>query len=198
MRKRWYRRFLIMTLVLVSVLGTGLSIEDLQTEYERKQVSTGSVSNEMVIPGGMPIGIYMKTDGVLVLGIDSVKGADGVAYAPAENMVKAGDYIIGINGETVDSKKELVSQVEKLDSEKVVLKIRRNDEEINVKLVAVSINKDEYKLGIWIRDSVQGLGTVTYITTTNEFGALGHGIHDMDIDELLEIGEGRVYNTEIL
>ena len=132
MRKRWYRRFLIMTLVLVSVLGTGLSIEDLQTEYERKQVSTGSVSNEMVIPGGMPIGIYMKTDGVLVLGIDSVKGADGVAYAPAENMVKAGDYIIGINGETVDSKKELVSQVEKLDSEKVVLKIRRNDEEINV------------------------------------------------------------------
>ena len=130
MRKRWYRRFLIMTLILVSVLGTGLSIEDLQTEYERKQVSTGSISNEVVIPGGMPIGIYMKTDGVLVLGTDSVKGADGVAYTPAENMVKAGDYIIGINGETVDSKKELVSQVGKLDSEKVVLKIRRNDEEI--------------------------------------------------------------------
>ena len=117
---------------------------------------------------------------------------------PADNLVKAGDYIIAINGETVDSKKELVSQVGKLDSEKVVLKIRRNDEEINVKLTAAVSNKDEYKLGIWIRDSVQGLGTVTYITTDNKFGALGHGIHDIDIDELLEIEEGRVYNTEIL
>ena len=198
MRKRWYRRILIMTLILVSVLGAGLSIEDLQTEYERRQVSTGNISNQMVIPGGMPIGIYMKTDGVLVLGTDSVKGTDGINYAPADNLVKAGDYIVEINGETVDSKKALVSQVGKLESEKVVLKLRRNDEEISVKLVAVSTNKNEYKLGIWIRDSVQGLGTVTYITTDNKFGALGHGIHDMDIDELLEIGEGRVYNTEIL
>lgn len=198
MRKRWYRRFLIMTLILVSVLGTGLSIENLQTEYEEKQVSTGSISNEMVIPGGMPIGIYMKTDGVLVLGTDSVKGANGQTYAPAENLVKAGDYIVGVNGETVDSKKELISQVENLESEQVVLTIRRNDDEIDVKMTAVATDKDEYKLGIWIRDSVQGLGTVTYITASNEFGALGHGIHDIDIDELLEIGEGRVYNTEIL
>ena len=198
MRKRWYRRFLIMTLILVSVLGTGLSIEDIQTEYEKERVSTGNVSNQMVIPGGMPIGIYMKTDGVLVLGTDTVKGADGIDYMPAENLVKAGDYIIGINGKTVDSKKELVSQVEKLESETVVLQIRRNDEEISVKLSAVITKKDEYKLGIWIRDSVQGLGTVTYITANNQFGALGHGIHDIDIDELLEIGEGRVYNTEIL
>ena len=64
MRKRWYRRILIMTLILVSVLGAGLSIEDLQTEYERRQVSTGNISNQMVIPGGMPIGIcihpYLK------------------------------------------------------------------------------------------------------------------------------------------
>lgn len=197
-RKRWYRRILIMTLILVSVLGTGLSIEDLQTEYERKQVSTGNISNQMVIPGGMPIGIYMKTDGVLVLGTDSVKGVDGADHVPAENLVKAGDYIIAINGETVDSKKDLVSKMGKLDSEKVVLNIRRNDEEISVKLTAAVTNKGEYKLGIWIRDSVQGLGTVTYITADNKFGALGHGIHDMDIDELLEIEEGRVYNTEIL
>lgn len=187
-----------MTLILVSILGTGLSIEDLQTEYEKQHVSTGSVTNEMVIPGGMPIGIYMRTDGVLVLGTDSVKGADGQSYAPAENLVKEGDYIVGINGEAVDSKKDLISQVEKLESEKVVLQIRRNEEEIDVKVTAAVTKKDEYKLGIWVRDSVQGLGTVTYITTSNEFGALGHGIHDMDIDELLEIGEGRVYNTEIL
>lgn len=197
-RKRWYRRFLIMTLVLVSVLGTGLSIEDLQTEYEKQQVSTGSVSNEMVIPGGMPIGIYMKTDGVLVLGTDTIEGIDGQKHNPAENLVKAGDYIVGMNGQEVDSKKDLISKIESLESDKVVLQIRRNEENIDVKMTAVLADKNEYKLGIWVRDSVQGLGTVTYITTNNKFGALGHGIHDTDIDELLEIEEGRVYNTEIL
>lgn len=198
MRKRWYRRFLIMTMILVSVLGTGLSIEQLQTEQEKQQVSTGSVSNEMVIPGGMPIGIYMKTDGVLVLGTDSIEGSDGQKYSPAENLVKAGDYIVGINGEEVDSKKELMSEIDSLESNKVILQIRREGEEIDVKVTPVVTEDDDYKLGIWVRDSVQGLGTVTYITTNNEFGALGHGIHDTDIDELLEIEEGRVYNTEIL
>ena len=77
MRKRWYRRVLIMIMLLVTVMGTGLSIEELQKEAKKQQVSTGSVSNKMVIPGGMPIGIYMKTDGVLVLGTDSIEGEDG-------------------------------------------------------------------------------------------------------------------------
>ena len=63
---------------------------------------------------------------------------------------------------------------------------------------AVQSKDGNYKLGIWVRDSIQGLGTVTYITADNQFGALGHGIHDSDIETLLEIEEGRVYNTEIL
>ncbi|MBQ8559701.1 MAG: SpoIVB peptidase [Tyzzerella sp.] len=198
MRKRWYRRFLIMSMLLVSILGTGLSIEQIQTETEKQQVSTGSVSNDMVIPGGMPIGIYMKTDGVLVLGTDCIEGKDGQEYEPAQRLVKDGDYIIGINGEEVSSKKDLVSKVEALDSENVVLQIRREEEEINVKIKAVQAANGDYKLGIWVRDSVQGLGTVTFITEDNQFGALGHGIHDTDTDELLEIEEGRVYETKIL
>ena len=198
MRKRWYRRFLIMTMLLVSILGTGLSIEQVQTETEKQQVSTGRVSNDMVIPGGMPIGIYMKTDGVLVLGTDAIEGKDGQKYEPAQHLVKEGDYIIGINQEEVSSKKDLVSKIEALDSEDVVLQIRREEEEIDVKIKAVQTAEGDYKLGIWVRDSVQGLGTITFITEDNQFGALGHGIHDTDTVELLEIEEGRVYETRIL
>lgn len=198
MRKRWYRRFLIMSMLLVSILGTGLSIEQIQTETEKRQVSTDRVSNDMVIPGGMPIGIYMKTDGVLVLGTDSIEGKDGQAYEPAQHLVKAGDYIVGINQEKVSSNKDLVGQVEALNSEDVVLQIRRDEEMIDVKIKAVQGTDGEYKLGIWVRDSVQGLGTVTFITEENQFGALGHGIHDTDTDELLEIEEGRVYETKIM
>ena len=198
MRKRWYRRFLIMIILLVSILGTGLSIEQLQTEYEKQQVSTGDVSNQMVIPGGMPIGIYMKTDGVLVLGIDSIQSSDGQEFSPAEKLVKSGDYIVGFNGEEVNTKKQLITKIEELESNDVVLQIRRDGEEIKIKVVPVMTAEKEYKLGIWVRDSVQGLGTVTYVTANNEFGALGHGIHDTDTDELLEIKEGRVYDAKIL
>jgi len=198
MRKRWYRRFLIMIILLVTILGTGLSIEELQTEYEKQQVSTGDVSNQLVIPGGMPIGIYMKTDGVLVLGTDSIEGNDGRVFSPAERLVKSGDYIVGFNGEEINTKKQLIAKIEDLESDNVVLQIRRQDEKIEVKVNPVMTAGNRYKLGIWVRDSVQGLGTVTYITTSNEFGALGHGIHDTDTDELLEIEEGRVYDTKIL
>ena len=197
MRKRWYRRFLIMFMILVSVLGTGLSIEQLQDGYENQQVSTGKVSNKMVVPGGMPIGIYMKTDGILVLGTDSIHGMDGQEHKPAENLIKSGDYIRGINGEMIESKRELIAKIMNLDSEKVILQIRREAEYIDVKITAVMTKEKEYKLGIWVRDSVQGLGTITFLTADKKFGALGHGIHDSDTDELLEMKEGRVYKTNI-
>lgn len=198
MRKRWYRRVLIMTMVLGCIFGTGLSIDKLQEESEKQQVSTGEITNELVIPGGMPIGIYMETDGVMVLGTDSIEGVDGRKYSPAENLIKEGDYIVGLNGEELNSKKELISKIAALDSEEVVLQIRREEECIDVKMTAVMTEDKSYKLGIWVRDSVQGLGTVTYFTADNEFGALGHGIHDTDTDELLEIKEGRVYEAQIL
>lgn len=187
-----------MTMILFSILGTGLSIDQLQEEYERRQVSTGKISNEQVIPGGMPIGVYMETDGVLVLGTDSIKGINGQQYSPADNLVKTGDYIIGINGDTVETKKDLVAKIADLNSDKVILKIRREEECIEVKVTPIMTENRDYKLGIWVRDSVQGLGTITFLTLNNKFGALGHGIHDSDTDELLEIKEGRVYETSIL
>ena len=198
MRKRWYRRFLIMTLILVSILGTGLSIEQLDAEYEKQQVSTGEVSNEMVVPGGMPIGLYMKTDGVLILGTDYVEANNGQQYNPAENLVKSGDYIIRFNGVDVSSKTDLIKQVQQLKSNEVILRVRRRQVEMDLKIAAVQTTNDGYKLGIWVRDSVQGLGTITYITQDMEFGALGHGIHDTDTEELLEMEEGRIYDTQIV
>ena len=56
---------------------------------------------------------------------------------------------------------------------------------------------DEYRLGIWVRDNVQGLGTVTFLTEQSRFGALGHGIHDTDTSVLMSIADGTVYRTSI-
>lgn len=198
MRKWWYRRILIMILLLSMIMGTGFGMQKLQEEEEKQQVSTRSIAGKMVIPGGVPIGIYMEMDGVLVLATECIECVDGNEYEPAKNLVKSGDYIVGINGETIDSKKELVRAVSKLESSEVILSLRREDEYIDVKMQSVQVGEQEYKLGIWVKDNVQGLGTLTYVTTNSEYGALGHGIHDSDTEELLEISEGTVYETSIV
>ena len=187
-----------MILVLVAMLETGFSIEKIQTEYEEEQVSAGNISNATVILGGMPVGIYMKTDGVLVLGTDEIEAEDGLKYEPAKNLLREGDYIVGINGKEVMTKNQLVLQVSKLDSPEAILKIRREGELIQVKMNAVKVAEQRYKLGVWVKDSMQGLGTITYLDEDGEFAALGHGIYDTDSSDLLEIRDGRLYQTDIL
>ena len=180
------------------MIETNLCIEKLQEEARKEQVSTARLANNTVIPGGMPIGIYMKTDGVLVLSVDEITGKDGKEYAPAKNVIQEGDYIVALNGKAVTSKTQIMGALDEAEDSEVTLQIRRNNEEIEVKLKAVLCEDEKYRLGIWVRDSVQGLGTVTYLTADNEFAALGHGIHDSDTNELLEMKYGKIYETKIL
>ena len=198
MRKWWYKRILIILLLLSMTMGTGFGVQKMEEQEENQTVSSGTVDSEMVIPGGVPIGIYMEMDGVLVLATECIECVDGNEYEPAKNLVKAGDYIVGMNGETIESKKELVQAVAKLESSEVILSLRREDEYIDVRMQSVEVENHKYKLGIWVKDNIQGLGTLTYVTTNSEFGALGHGIHDSDTNELIEITEGTVYETSII
>lgn len=197
MKIKWYRRVLIMVLVFAVFVGGGYGIGELSKEAKKQEVSAHEMSKDVVIPGGMPVGIYMETDGVLVLGTDKIEGMDGLSYEPAHHLVRTGDYIVSLNGKQVQNKKELMWEVAKIENKDVVLRVRRKKEEIDVKMRAVQTGKHSYKLGIWVRDNTQGLGTVTFLNRNSEFGALGHGIHDSDTNELLELGTGRLYKTSI-
>lgn len=196
MRRFWYRRILMMILVLsVSVGGSYFLLEIQQNKLE-KAVSANT-SGDMVIPGGMPVGIYLETDGVMVLGTEAIEGMDGQTYEPAAHLVKEGDYIVGINEEEVNDKSELIAAVKSLNQDDVVLKVMRKEQAIDIRIKAVQCAVDDYKLGIWVRDNAQGLGTITYLTADSGFGALGHGIHDTDTGELLDISKGLLYTTSI-
>lgn len=197
MRRYWYRRILIMILIFTIAVGGSYYLIEARENSINKEVSATTSDKTMVIPGGMPVGIYLETDGVMVLGTDEVEAIDGVMCEPAKHLVKAGDYIQEINGIEIKTKQELVSVINELERQEVVLQLDRDGEIIDVKLDAVRCQKDVYKLGIWVRDNAQGLGTITYLTTESEFGALGHGIHDVDTSKLLEISSGRVYATSI-
>ena len=206
MRKYWYRRILIITLVCSTLCYVGYSLE-VRTNQDQKELHAGNVSADevnsdvvaadTVIPGGMPIGIYLETEGVMVLGTEAITTADGDRLEPARHLVRTGDYIVECNGTEITDKKKLQNIIKKLDADEVILKLRRNAEYMEVKVKPVKDKKNHYMLGIWVRDNAQGLGTVTFLDENNRFGALGHGIHDTDTNTLMEIQNGRVYETSI-
>lgn len=146
---------------------------------------------------GKTVGICVDTKGVLVLGVGQVKSTDNKVYTPCKNILKSGDIILSVNGEKVDNKEELIKAV---NSEKAVnMKILRKNDELSLQIQPImSVDDNSYKLGLWVRDSTQGIGTITYYDKeSNTFGALGHPINDVDTGELMEIEGGEILEAKI-
>ena len=100
--------------------------------------------------------------------------------------------------EPIYNKTDLIEKVNQYGNEEVILNIRRNEEEIQLKVKPVMTAPEEYRLGIWVRDNTQGIGTLTFIDENGRFGALGHGITDVDTSTLMEMDDGKLYETKIL
>src|SRR5699024_370372 len=113
------------------------------------------------------------------------------------DVVRSGDYITAVDHKKISGKKELLEAVAAIDGDKVILTVRRGEEDVDVRIEPVEYAPGAYRLGIWVRDNVQGLGTVTFLTEQSRFGALGHGIHDADTNGLMDISDGTVYRTSI-
>ena len=162
-----------------------------------KTVEIEVVSREELIPGGIPVGIYIETDGVFVIGTGDIETAYGKINSPAKNILKTGDYIISLQGEKITKKQELVEFLEDFSGHEIIIGIRRNDEEFVVSVEPLYVEGKCY-LGLWVRDDTQGVGTLTYVAEDKRFGALGHGISDADSDLLMESQQGKMYDCEIL
>ena len=195
-RKKW-RKITVFSILLVGMIFFIEKDKSGKVNYGEQPVSTQSTDEDTVLIGGMPVGIYMETDGILVLDTQKIKGKDGEEYEPARHLVHSGDYIVGINDRKVEGKKDLAEELATIDQKEVALKLRRGTDYIDVNVDAVKFEEDDYKLGIWIRDNVQGLGTITFLTGNSKFGALGHGIHDADTSVLMDIAGGSLYKTNI-
>lgn len=164
-----------------------------------KKIRVDVIPDLEVVPCGMTVGVKIYTEGVMVLGTGAVNGGDGKTYEPSKGVLQSGDLILKINGNEIVSKEELIAYIEKSDERPVNVVIKRDQEVIESSIQPVkSIEDKQYKIGVWVRDSTQGIGTMTYYNPeTMKFGALGHGILDVDTKQLMSIREGKITESEI-
>ena len=166
--------------------------------FQFKEIQLDVVDTHYAIPCGIPVGIYLKSNGVLVSGTGRIQCQNGEEVEPAYGVLQSGDYIEAINGEPLRDKEALISNLNHSGGQEALLRVRRNGEEMEIRMNPVQASDGNYKLGAWVRDDTQGIGTMTYVDTNGNFGALGHGISDSDTGEVVEIKEGALYETEIM
>lgn len=163
-----------------------------------KEIQVDVVDAQYAIPCGSPVGIYLKSRGVMVIGTGRILKVDGQEAEPAYGLLESGDYIEAINGTPLRDKEALVTELSRIGDKEAILTVRREGREVQVRMNPVRAEDGSYKLGAWVRDDTQGIGTLTYLDANGNFGALGHGISDSDTGEVVEIEDGSLYETEIL
>ncbi|RFU69821.1 SpoIVB peptidase [Peribacillus saganii] len=166
-----------------------------------KKVDVEVIKNFKVIPGGQSIGVKLNTLGVLVVGHHLVKTAEGKKSPGEIAHIKVGDRITEINGIKIEKMADVSHFVQQSgkDSKPLQLVINRENEEIKTTLLPLK-DKDEgvYKLGLYIRDSAAGIGTMTfYHPETRKYGALGHVISDMDTKKPIVVKDGQVVRSTV-
>ncbi len=165
-----------------------------------KEVSVNVIPRTTVIPVGSSIGLKLYTNGVLVVGMSEIENIESNKLKPYQNSgIKEGDLIVCINEKEITTTAELVEQVNSSKGENLNIKYVRNGEISVANIKPAKVSENEYKLGLWVRDAAAGVGTISfYEPSTQGFAALGHGILDIDTEELLSIATGEVVTTDIL
>lgn len=163
-----------------------------------KDIKVTPTEADSILVSGSSVGIYMETSGVLVIDTGEILSSDGQIQDPAKNLLKPGDYIVTLNQQKISCKQDLIDDLKDLDGSAVTVSIRRENSLVPVSLTPVQDSSGKYKLGIWVRDDTQGIGTLTFVTEDGKFGALGHGISDVDTGNLLSIKGGKLYCAQIL
>lgn len=164
-----------------------------------KTVSVKVVQEKLLVPCGTPFGIKMFTNGVMVVGVADIESAGKMINPAAVAGVKVGDIITEVNGKAVTQNSQVAKLIESSAGSPVELSIKRNEETLTATLTPILSDVDgSYKGGLWVRDSTAGIGTVTFYDPSNgSFGGLGHGICDVDTNELMPLRSGDVVSVTI-
>ncbi len=161
-----------------------------------KKTTVVVCDDKSVYLGGVPLGFSVTTKGVIVVGTNSV-----VSNSKQKNNTKltSGDIVTKINGVNIFNVEDIKKQLSQSNGQDVNVTFIRDDKEQKTTLTPILDSQtNEYKLGIWIRNDAQGIGTLTFVTEENEFGALGHAITDFETGVEIPVNDGSIYPCTML
>lgn len=161
------------------------------------------LSKLKVIPGGQTIGVKLKSEGILIVGHHLIQTSDGKKQSPAAlSNLRRGDLILKLDGERIKNMSQFAEIVERAGrvSEQVEIEFKRNKEILQVRITPVKDQTDgKYRLGIYIRDTAAGVGTLTFFAPKEGYyGALGHVISDVDTQQPIPVGDGKIVHSNVL
>lgn len=163
-----------------------------------KEVTVNVIDGQEVYASGKMVGIYTECDGVFVIDTCEIENQAGELVNPCEDALKTGDYILAIDGVELTCKEDMASAVRASNGNTLVLTISRNDKVSDVSVKPIKSATGSYMLGAWIKDDVAGVGTLTFVSPTGEFGVLGHGMSNGENSDLLEVSGGELYVSKII
>ncbi|WP_461613354.1 SpoIVB peptidase [Clostridium sp. Marseille-QA1073] len=164
------------------------------------QSTYAKTSEIKLYPGGQPVGIKLNTKGALIIALSDIETKDGIVSPATKAGIQIGDSIIKINGVDIKSSEDVSTYVNRCNGDDITITVSRKDETLDITVKPVlSANDGKYKIGLWVRDSTAGVGTLTfYDNNTGKFGALGHPITDVDTGNIMNISNGEVVSSNIV
>lgn len=148
---------------------------------------------DKVIPGGETIGIEVHSKGVLVVGFYKVDNE----YIGKKSGFKIGDTIIKINNNPIYNIDEMTENIRNSRNNTVNFTVIRNQKTKNIQMNLVIDDDNLLKTGLYVKDQINGLGTLSFILEDNNFGGLGHEIMESNTLQKFEISEGEIYDAQV-
>ncbi|MCL2398075.1 MAG: SpoIVB peptidase [Defluviitaleaceae bacterium] len=158
-----------------------------------------STKETHIVPVGITVGVRFYTDGIMILSTDKVMGENGSQPSPSDGKLLPGDVLVKADGTTMYNLPQLAQAINSA-KDSINLEVLRDGTTHNIEITPVkSADDGNRKIGCWARDSTQGIGTITYYDpATGRFGALGHGICDVDTQKLMPVRHGQLMESRII
>lgn len=163
-----------------------------------KKVKVKMIPEEEVYVGGMPIGLRLQTDGAIVVS-DTVIDASCEIRVSKNKNIKNGDVIKEINGVKINSIEDISSLLQTGDCQKAEIVYQRNNKDYKAEIPLLKNNEGKYQMGVWVRDDISGIGTLTFVQKEGcKFAALGHAVTTGEQENVIPLVSGEIYDATLV
>lgn len=165
-----------------------------------KSIQIQSLPPKRVVVGGHSIGVFLQSKGIMVVGFAPISGDGNQKYYPGrEAGIEIGDTIIKVDGQTVGTEMDLAQIIDRQGSNILQFTINRRNKEMVIPITPVHCTEtDRFRIGLYVRDGVVGVGTMTFWDPqSRQYAALGHIIVDADTKQGINVMEGKIVSAAI-